>query len=199
MIDDVSIRPAIVFDAMGVLYTDGDDVASVLIPYLRELGCILPQPKVIQLYREASLGLLTTDEFWDACGIDGDDQVYCQRHQLSSGMAQLLADLHQAGFKLGCLSNDVSEWSLILRERFGLTQWIGTWAISGDIAVRKPDEGAFRTLAEMMDQPLESIVYFDDLPKNIKAAQDLGMNAIQFTSVAACRALIEKEFMEETD
>jgi hypothetical protein len=41
------------------------------------------------------------------------------------------------GVRLACLSNDVSEWSKLLRERFGLSEYITDWFISADIGVRK--------------------------------------------------------------
>jgi len=177
----------VVFDAMGVLYSVGDDESDLLIPYLWEVGCALGEAQIRQFYREASLGTMTSAEFWRACQVDGDDATYCLRHALTSGMEDLLADLHVQGVSLACLSNDVSEWSRLLRARFGLEKWIQTWAISGDMRVRKPDPAAFRTLADLSGIPLERMVFFDDMEKNINAALSLGMDAIRFTSVAQAR------------
>ena len=189
-------QPLVVFDAMGVLYLIGDDESELLIPYLRELGCRLDVDEIHQAYEDASVGRLTSAEFWQVCGVQGDDQTYCSRHTLTPGMDSLLEDLSQAGVRMACLSNDVSEWSRILRARFGLERWIPTWVISGDVGVRKPDPEVFHILAQRTEVPLDTMVFFDDAQRNIDAALRLGMDAIRFISVAACRTDLENRGFE---
>lgn len=46
----------IIFDAMGVLFTVGDDTQDLLIPYLRDKNCSLPDQAIKQVYLKASLG-----------------------------------------------------------------------------------------------------------------------------------------------
>jgi len=181
----------VVFDAMGVLYSAGDDVADVLIPYLDSLGTPRTRAEIADLYRRASEGNLTSTEFWTACEVPGDDDTYCARHRLVPGIVPLLDDLRHRGTPLACLSNDVSEWSAILRRQFGLDRRIGTWVISGDIGVRKPVPEAFAALADAAGVPLEQAVFFDDRPDNVAAAQSLGMDAIRFTNVPAARAALQ--------
>ena len=189
-------QPLVVFDAMGVVYSAGDDESEWLLPYLRELGCRQDDDQIHHAYEEASVGRLTSDEFWEVCGVRGDDHAYCSRHTLTDGMDSLLADLHRAGARMACLSNDVSEWSRILRVRFGLERWIPTWVISGDVGVRKPDPEAFHILAQRTDVPLDTMVFFDDAQRNIDSALRLGMDAIRFISVVACRADLENRGFE---
>jgi len=177
----------VVFDAMGVLYTTGDDVAALLIPYLRELGCSLLDTAIRDLYRDASLGRMTSAAFWTVCGVAGDDADFCARHHLTPGIDTLLADLRRRGIPLACLSNDVSEWSRLLRERFGLDRFIDTWVISGDIGVRKPDPAAYAALAEAMRVSPARMVFLDDKQVNVDAASDAGLDAIVFTGVAPAR------------
>ena len=177
----------VVFDAMGVLYEDGDDVAAQLIPYLRDRGCSLTDTEITDLYRQASLGYMSSDALWSAYGVSSDDARYCLGHRLTPGIDQLLADLHDHGVRMACLSNDVSEWSILLRDRFALSRWIDTWVISGDIGLRKPDPEAFRTLSARLGVPLELLVFFDDMPRNVEAAQALGIDAVKFTGAEACR------------
>jgi len=182
----------VVFDAMGVLYSVGDDESELLIPYLRELGCVLGDAQIRRLYREASVGMMTSAQFWRECRVMGDEEEYCSRHALTPGMEDLLADLHGEGVSLGCLSNDVSEWSRLLRERFGLEAWIQTWAISGDLRVRKPDPAAFRALVGLSGVPLDHMIFFDDNDTNVEAALRCGMDAIRFTSVTQARQVLRE-------
>ena len=181
----------VVFDAMGVLYSTGDDESDLLIPYLRQLGCGLSDARIRELYRETSLGKLSSAGFWRACSVNGDDMDYCSRHSLQTGIEDVLSELFQRGVPLGCLSNDVSEWSRILRRRFGLDRWIQTWSISGDLGLRKPDPAIFLALSDLSGVPSTQMIFFDDLPRNVEAALNLGIDAILFTDISACRHALQ--------
>ncbi|MCL2779983.1 MAG: HAD-IA family hydrolase [Actinomycetia bacterium] len=177
----------VAFDAMGVLYSSGDDVAEILIPCLRELSCPADSQTIADLYRRASLGQLTSAELWTTLGVRADDDAYCARHALTPGISDLLVELAEAGTPMACLSNDVREWSVALRRRFGLDRWIGAWVVSGATGVRKPDPAAFAALVEATGVPAERLVFFDDRPVNVNAARAAGIDAIRFTGVAAAR------------
>ena len=177
----------VVFDAMGVLYEIGDDEGDLLIPYVRDLGCLLSDADIGVAYRQASLGHMTSAEFWAACGVYGDDEVYCSRHRLMPGMRDLLEDLGERGLSIACLTNDLSSWSRILRQRFGLHTLVETWVVSGDIGIRKPDPEAFRELSRATGVPLDDMVFFDDREANVCAAQALGIDAKLFISISQVR------------
>ena len=177
----------VVFDAMGVLYSAADDVADVLIPYLRRLGSPRADAEIEEFYQRASLGALTSAQLWAACGVPADDDAYCSGHRLQPRIDALLDDLRRRDVPLACLSNDVSEWSALLRRRFGLDRSVGTWVISGDIRARKPAPEAFEALAHATGVPLNQMVFFDDRTANVGAARALGMDAVEFASVPQAR------------
>lgn len=59
----------VVLDAMGVIFQAADDVAELLIPFIREAGgCTSPQ-EVEAAYLDASLGVIGPDEFWSRVGL----------------------------------------------------------------------------------------------------------------------------------
>jgi putative hydrolase of the HAD superfamily len=170
-----------VFDAMGVLYSSADDVGELLVPYLRSHGCVLPRDEIARLYEECSLGKLPSTDFWAVAGTSGaSDDEYCRNHRLTAGIVALLAELDVTGVRLACLSNDVSEWSKLLRERFGLGEYITDWLISGDIGVRKPAPETFTTLCRRLDVVPERILLIDDREANVAAARAAGLQALQF-------------------
>jgi putative hydrolase of the HAD superfamily len=178
---------AVAFDAMGVLYKTGDDVEDLLIPYLRGKGCTLVDSEIEDLYRECSLGKMSSSEFWNSTNAVGaTDFEYCQGHRLTDGILPLLVELSRA-CRIACLSNDVSEWSVHLRERFGLTEYIGEWVISGDIGVRKPDREAFAELCYRLGLPPHRFLLVDDRAANIDAAMRFGLAAIPFRGTSALR------------
>ena len=179
---------AITFDAMGVLYRSRDDVAELLIPYARSKGSTLDAEEISSLYTECSLGRFGSAELWRALGTaDADDVEYCQGHELSDGVPEVLGGLSATGIRLACLSNDVSAWSAILRARFGLDKWIPTWVISGDIGVRKPAPGAYRSLCAAVHADAARVLLVDDRLANVEAARRAGLSAVWFGADAVAQ------------
>lgn len=119
---------AVVFDAMGVLYRSWDDVVELLIPFVREHGSRVPDAEIGVVYRRATLGELTTSQLWSDLGVRGDavdlDHAYLAGHRVTPGIVELLDGLRDRGVWLGCISNDVAEWSRALRARHGLDRRI---------------------------------------------------------------------------
>lgn len=169
-------------DAMGVVYSTADDVRDLLVPYLRERGCARSDAEIEDQYNRCSLGQFTSAQFWQQCGVLGDDEEYCSRHELTPGVLDLLATPTDAGWRVVALTNDVSEWSRLLRTRFDLTRWIPDWIVSGDIGIRKPDPRAYDALVHAAGVPATDIHFFDDRPRNVTAARQAGLDGRLFSS-----------------
>lgn len=171
----------VAFDAMGVLYSSANDVDELLVPYLRTHGCVLTRPEITQLYRECSLGKMSSADFWATAGASGaSDEEYTRNHRLTPGVVALLAELDAIGVRLACLSNDVSEWAKLLRERFGLGEYLTDWFVSGNTRVRKPDPEAFTILCRRLDVVPDRILLIDDREENVTAAREAGLQALRF-------------------
>ncbi|MFF2775535.1 HAD family hydrolase [Streptomyces sp. NPDC058052] len=172
----------VVFDAMGVLYRSADDVAELLVPYATGKGSPLDAPRIGELYTECSLGRFDTDELWRRLGVSGaSDEEYCALHELTEGTLPLLERLTDRGVGLACLSNDVSEWSVLLRRRFALDKLIPTWVISGDIGARKPAPESFGALLATLDvTDARRVLFVDDRKANVEAARAAGLTAAHF-------------------
>jgi HAD superfamily hydrolase (TIGR01509 family) len=175
---------AVALDAMGVLYQSSDDVAELLIPYALAHGSRLPPAAIHELYVECSLGRMTSDELWRRLGVEGDDEEYCRRHRLTEGLLPVLERLSGSGLALACLSNDVAEWSRVLRRRFGLERYVKTWVISGDIGTRKPSPEAYDALSQALGMRPAEIVFVDDRMPNVRAARAAGLRAALFDATA---------------
>src|SRR3954463_4727179 len=186
-VEDMSAIPApldrdaidvVLFDAMGVLYSSPDDVGDLLVPSLRSHGSVLRREEIAQLYQECSLGKMSSADFWANAGASGaSDEEYCRNHRLTEGVVAVLAELDATGVRLTCLSNDVSEWAKLLRERFGLGEYLTDWFISGDIGVCKPDPEAFAILCRRLDVAPERILLIDDREENVAAARGASWQA----------------------
>ena len=174
----------VVLDAMGVIYRNGDDVADLMIPYLHERGCELPDDAIIHQFERCSQGYISSEAMWAACGldvIDGTDLEFTFRYKMNPGVRELLEGLRGTGIRVACLSNGPGEWSRLLRRRFGLEQWIEKWVISGDVRCEKPSPTIFKILLDTCGTTAEKCLFVDDNPRNIASSIRLGFNAVQFS------------------
>ena len=178
----------VVLDAMGVLYREADDVTASLIPFVREHRGIDDPQAIRARYVDASLGRHTSAELWSLLGVAGDpselDRSYVERFALRDGVHQFLDAMDQRDIAVACLTNDVSEWSELLRRRFGLDPRVHPWIVSGDVGARKPDARMFAVLQRALDIPLRAGLLVDDRIENLTAAREHGMAVVHFADHA---------------
>ncbi len=170
---------------MGVIYAEADDGPNLLYPFIVHKGGCGDVREVIRLYIDASAGRISSSEFWRSVGLDPMlEDEYLEQHRLSEGLLEFLDTMAGKRMDLWCLSNDVSEWSRKLREKFNLGRYFRGFVISGDVGVQKPDPGIYRRLMERTGRGPNETVFVDDRLRNIEAAAILGMNAILFKPAA---------------
>jgi putative hydrolase of the HAD superfamily len=171
----------LVLDAMGVIYPVKDDVADLLVPYVTRKGGA-PAKVVEECYREASLGNITEDVFWQMVGLSAScEDDYLSGFTLSPGLLEALDRASGIGLPVAALTNDVPRWSRKLRARFRLTEYIKTWIVSGEERCRKPDRGIYDSLISKLGITTKNIVLFvDDREKNIDTAHRLGWQTMLF-------------------
>lgn len=188
----------VVLDAMGVIYSIGDDVKDLLHPFIVEKGGVKDIDRIKELYVSTSLGQISAAEFWKSAGIDPNlEDEYLQRHRLTIGLIEFLEALASRKVELWCLSNDVSEWSLKLRKWFGLVKYFKEFIISGDVGLRKPDPAIFRFILERTHAHANDIIFVDDNAYNLDAAARLGLKTVLFGSVSAGSGYVSaKDFNE---
>src|ERR1700704_2707658 len=122
---------------MGVIFEASDDVAELLVPFVRQSGSVQDSAAVEAAYRRCSLGEIQPHELWESLGVSvpGADpsEVYLRAHRLTPGLLRFLAEMRSRGIEVSCLSNDVADWSRQLRRTFVLAQQIAHWTVSGDV------------------------------------------------------------------
>jgi putative hydrolase of the HAD superfamily len=179
----------LVLDAMGVIYDEGNLVESHVIPFARHHGCELSDRDILGFYLRASAGEMSSSGFWHAIGVDGAapdlDAQYVSLHRLSSGLLQFLQRMRSGDVRVVCLSNDVAEWSLALRQMHGLHERIDHWTVSGDVACRKPDVGIYEALLRDAALRADECLFVDDKEPNLDVARGLGFHTCLFAPVAA--------------
>jgi putative hydrolase of the HAD superfamily len=182
----ISNIDVIVFDAMGVIFEEGDDTNNLLIPFIERECAYTDRLTIHHLYMEASLGHISSKEFWEQVG--GDYPTIERRYldtQLTLDPDLLpVAEQLKGRYTLAILSNDVSEWSVYLRHKFHLDRLFTISIISGDYGYRKPDPHLYDVLLKSLCVAPRRCIFIDDQPKNLLTAVRLGMKTILMSRVA---------------
>jgi FMN phosphatase YigB (HAD superfamily) len=187
-LNDALVRSAprcIVLDAMGVIFAARDDVAELLVPFVRAQGGVRDAHIVESTYLAASLGQIDADTFWRRVGLAPDvEPAYLAAHRLVPGTLEFLAKARGAKLPVWCLSNDVGRWSRHLRHALGVEPLLAGAVISSEVRVRKPDRMIYeRLLVETGYQPHE-LLFLDDRAHNVQSASALGIPSVEFKEPA---------------
>ena len=103
------------------------------------------------------------------------------------GTLALVEDLAAAGVHLYLLSNMPASTYEYLVARYGFFSHFRHLVISGQLLIIKPEPAIYKHLVEKTGIiPAES-VFIDDVLKNIVAARECGLHAIQFQDPDSCR------------
>ena len=173
----------IILDAMGVVFFVGDDTNDLLVPFVQERVPSVSRDAINILYQSASMGELNSQQFWTEVGMS-DKYPEIEKEYLDS---QLIIDPQfrrtVSGlvnhYRLGMISNDLSEWSMYLRAKFALDMFEVT-VISADVGIRKPNPEIYERFVNDADVIPERCVFVDDRAKNLKPASDIGMRTVRF-------------------
>lgn len=183
----------IVLDAMGVVFQAADDVAELLVPFVKEHGGENDEKAILAAYLEASLGSISPDEFWHRVELDpGLEDSYLSLHKVTRGLNEFLATAKDKGIPVWLLSNDVGRWSEKLRHTFDLSSRFQGAIISSDARCRKPDNGIYDLLIQRSGFTPSEMLFFDDREKNIWAAGALGIPSVLFHASKGFESLAER-------
>ena len=173
----------VVIGGWGVLFQPADPAGELLIPFVRQSGSTARAAEIREAYRLATLGRLSPAQLWEACGLIGEPSwthgPYTGRMTVSAGAADFVRSLLRRRIAVGCIVNDVSEWSWRLRAWTGFEE-IAPWVVSSDIGIRKPDPGVFEMLRRVSDVPFANCLVIDSDIPTLDAARSLGMSTALF-------------------
>jgi putative hydrolase of the HAD superfamily len=185
----------IALDAMGVIFNAADDVAELLIPFIKERVENISKEEIEALYIEASLGNISPDEFWYKVRLSPDvEDLYLSGHTLVPGVMEFLENARLRNIPVWCLSNDVERWSKKLREKFGVEGLLSGAVISSEARLRKPDCRIYQYFLGKSGYKPNEVLFADDRIKNVEAAAEMGINTLLFSKEAGYLSLSKSVF-----
>lgn len=109
-----------------------------------------------------------------------------------SATVELLADLRRSGgSRLLALTNWSAETFALARPHFAFLDWFEAIVVSGAERLIKPDPAIFRILVDRHGLDPAATVYVDDVATNVRAAAELGFDALAFSDAATLRRQLE--------
>ena len=90
-------------------------------------------------------------------------------------------------YQIGLLSNAQAEWLEEILEREGLRGLFDTEVISGRVRATKPSPEIYKIALNRLGIASKEAVFIDDNPKNVRAAEALGIHGITFESAGKLR------------
>jgi HAD superfamily hydrolase (TIGR01509 family) len=126
--------------------------------------------------------------FRDGRPVDGDGLRRCARdaYEWLDGMQAVVRELHASGHEMHALSN-YPIWYQMIEDKLRLSRYLEWSFVSCLTGVRKPDRQAFLGAAASLQVSPDQCLFIDDRPRNIQAAQAVGMDAIHCQSAGQVR------------
>ncbi len=155
---------------------------------------ILQQLMADDLINRYNTGRIQPQEFYEAVkqkfdlDIDFSEfkNLWCDIFSPMPGMEPLIREL-EGKIKLGVFSNtDPLHWQHICNTN-PIMDVFPQPTLSFEIGLQKPALESYRIAAANVDTPAEHCLYIDDLQENVEAAQQVGMQGLQFASATQLR------------
>ena len=202
---------AVISDFGGVLTTP---IAESFLAYQRESGISLEElgKAMAQVTAEdgeqplfaLETGRLSEDEFnrklGDALGrsIGSMRETYFANLHPNEPMIDCMRELRGRGLRMALLTNNVREWEPHWRAKLpDVDEIFDVIVDSGFVGMRKPDARIYELTVERLGDGIraEECVFVDDFEVNCRAAEELGMKAVQYRdaeqAVAELRTAVE--------
>lgn len=107
---------------------------------------------------------------------------WVKTNTLKTDTAEFLKKLKEEGFKIYILSN-LSEDTYNFVSQYEFFNFVDGGIYSYELHICKPDKEIYKRLLEKYNLEAKETIFIDDSLTNIESANELGINAIQFTTL----------------
>lgn len=100
-----------------------------------------------------------------------------------NGSIELLTNLHQAGYSLYALTDNVHEFMIYMRKKYDFWSLFTGVVVSAEVGYLKPSPEIYETLINKYQLNREECIFIDDHLPNVVGAKAVGINSFQFTKI----------------
>lgn len=141
-----------------------------------------------QLEKDIDTGAVTLAQFLDRINerfsssipLSEFEPVFCEVFTENTGVSSIIKDLKAGGTRLGLLSNTNKPHFEFIKTRFPVVGLMDDLHLSYETGFVKPGREAFDNLISYYRAKPGELVFIDDIGVNIKAAEALGIKALQY-------------------
>ena len=112
--------------------------------------------------------------------------------RLNPEMLELAREIKSRGLKTAILSNMPFDLLAELRRKFDWLDEFDVQIWSCELGVIKPDAEIYHACLAALDCEAERALFFDDRPRNVEGARQIGIQAHVFESASQARAIVER-------
>jgi glucose-1-phosphatase len=92
--------------------------------------------------------------------------------------------LKEMGYPIFLLSNTNELHFSFILEHFPIVHVLDEWILSFEVGAKKPKQRIYEAIFEKSDVPADRILYIDDVPAYVEAAEKMGMKGMVFKEPA---------------
>ncbi|MFX0056949.1 MAG: HAD family hydrolase [Candidatus Hodarchaeota archaeon] len=152
-------------------------------------------PIMLEFFRQSDTyhqGKITDEEFYQqACEILqicmlGQKEFFNAFNSIISDlnleMVEIVRKIRQLNkLKMMCISNiNSSHWNYLKKQRWDIWELFDEFILSHEIQMTKPDPNIFKYAIKKAGCKAREILFIDDGMNNVRAAKELGINAIRY-------------------
>lgn len=188
-----SVAEGLARSSNHALYKDPGHIADYLLEHGKDIA--------VQ-YESGKIG---SDEFFNRIkecfcldlSFDQFKEIWSDIFRENAGVADLIERL-RGDFRLCLLSNTNELHFEFVRKNFPVVHKFDMWVLSYEAGVMKPDPEIFRIALKKAGVEAEEAIFIDDIKGHVLGAQGLGINSVEFKSVAQITRYIEETVYEQS-
>ena len=199
----MKVYHAVIFDFGGVITSSPFEAFNRMeaerdLPsdFVRAVNSTDPDNNAWARFERAEINAVTFDSLFAAEAkalgyrLEGSAVIACLSGDIRPAMVAALDRLKAAGFKLGCITNNVPTGqgagmagSAVKAQAVAdILARFDHVIESSKVGIRKPDPRVYQMMCDALGVPSAECIYLDDLGINCKPAAAIGMAAIKVTS-----------------
>lgn len=188
-----SVAEGLAGSSKHVLYKDPGNVADYLLKHGAGIAVRYESGKIgsEEFYNHIKESLCLDISF------DQFKQIWSDIFRENEGVADLI-DRLKMDFRLCLLSNTNELHFEFIRKNFPVVYKFDNWILSYEAGVMKPDPEIFRIALRKAGVGAEEAIFIDDIRGHVLGAQGLGINSVEFKSVAQITRFIEETVYEQS-
>jgi len=108
------------------------------------------------------------------------------------GTRAIIEELKKQGYNLGLLSNHSKEWIDYCEKKFDYHKLFHSVLYSFEIGICKPDKKVYEHILTKLNAKPEECLFIDDIPKNLRRAEELEIKTILFENSTQLKRELRK-------